>query len=57
MSITHEAHIGEAIELTSASLIDKLYEIPGIEGNATFWNVIVYAGQLAYTGAVSACTW
>lgn len=48
LGITNETYIEQAILLTSESLIDRLYEIPGIEGNETAWNMVVYAGQLAY---------
>lgn len=40
--------ITEAIELTGASLIEELRNIPGIAGNETAWEIVVYAGQVAY---------
>lgn len=48
LGITNETYITKAVLLTSESLIDRLYEIPGIAGNETAWNMVVYAGQLAY---------
>jgi len=48
LGITNKTLIGEAITLTAESLIDRLHEIPGIAGNETAYNMVVYAGQLAY---------
>ncbi|KAI1325082.1 putative major facilitator superfamily transporter [Xylariaceae sp. FL0255] len=43
--------ITEAINLTLASLISKIQELPGISGNETLYNAVVSAGQLAYAEA------
>jgi hypothetical protein len=43
--------IVEAAELTGASLLDKILELPKINGNLTVWNDVVLAGQLAYSEA------
>lgn len=48
IGITNTTYIGEAIALTGASLIDDLKAIPGIAGNDTAWEMVVYAGQVAY---------
>jgi Fungal trichothecene efflux pump (TRI12) len=40
--------ITEAIELTGASLLPPILELPGIDGNVTAYNMIVKAGQMAY---------
>jgi hypothetical protein len=48
IGITNETLIEEAIVLTGASLIDELRTIPGIAGNETAWEMVVYAGQVAY---------
>ena len=41
----------EAAELTGASLIDRILDLPKINGNVTVWMDIVKAGQLAYSEA------
>lgn len=48
MGITNTTYITTAIELTGASLIQDLRAIPGIAGNETAWEMVVYAGQIAY---------
>ena len=48
IGITNETYIAEAIMLTSESLVDELYTIPGIAGNETAWNLVLQAGQVAY---------
>ncbi|KAF7166210.1 hypothetical protein CNMCM5623_010050 [Aspergillus felis] len=48
LNITNPAYIGEAIELTGASLLEELKTIPGIAGSETAYNAVVTAGQLAY---------
>ena len=48
LGITNASYIQLAIELTGASLLDGLKEIPGIAGNETAYNMVVYAGQVAY---------
>jgi hypothetical protein len=48
IGITNSTYIEEAIALTGASLIEELRAIPGIAGNDTAWEMVVYAGQVAY---------
>jgi hypothetical protein len=48
LGITNETYITEAIELTGASLIERIREIPGIAGNETAYQMVVSAGQVAY---------
>jgi hypothetical protein len=43
--------ITQAVELTGASLLDQILELPKINGNVTIWNDVVLAGQLAYSEA------
>ncbi|KAF2753288.1 MFS general substrate transporter [Pseudovirgaria hyperparasitica] len=50
-NITSPAIIGEVVELTGASLLHVVAEIPGIKGNETIYNAVVLAGQLAYAAA------
>lgn len=50
LNITSEAVIGEVIELTSASLIEEIAEIPGIAGVEGAWEAVVYAGQVSFAG-------
>ena len=40
--------IQDAILLTSASLLDELKVLPGIAGNATAYEIVVTAGQIAF---------
>ncbi|RDW92537.1 MFS multidrug transporter-like protein [Coleophoma crateriformis] len=51
----HKIYTPETIklvaELTGASLINKILEVPGIDGNITIWNDIVLAGQESYAYA------
>ncbi|KAE8415874.1 fungal trichothecene efflux pump [Aspergillus pseudocaelatus] len=49
LNITNTTYIAEAIELTGASLLDGLREIPGIAGNDTAYQAVVVAGQMAYS--------
>lgn len=51
LNITSEALIGEAIELTGASLLEELHKIPGIEGVPGAYEMVVVAGQMAYAEA------
>lgn len=46
---TETSDIVAAISLTGNSLIDQLHDIPSIGNNETAYNMVVYAGQLAYT--------
>lgn len=48
LGITNKTYITEAIQLTGASLLPGLKEIPGIAGNETAYNIVVQAGQVAY---------
>jgi hypothetical protein len=51
LNITSPALIGEAIELTGASLLENLKEIPGIAGVPGAYEMVVVAGQMAYAEA------
>ncbi|KAL4936737.1 hypothetical protein BDV06DRAFT_227604 [Aspergillus oleicola] len=51
LNITDVSLITEAIELTSASLLDGLHEIPGIQGNQAAYNAVVTAGRVAYAAS------
>ncbi|KAH6647806.1 putative major facilitator superfamily transporter [Truncatella angustata] len=46
--ITSVETITEVIELTSASMLDAIAEVPGIAGNEALYQAVVKAGQLAY---------
>lgn len=48
LNITSPALIEEAIVLTGASLLPALNTIPGIKGVPGAYEMVVYAGQLAY---------
>ncbi|KAA8906716.1 putative MFS drug efflux pump [Sphaerosporella brunnea] len=48
MGITDVKVIAEAIELTGASLLEELRLLPGIDGDAQKWDVLVRAGQVAF---------
>ena len=48
LGITNATYIKTAIEITSVSLIEELKTIPGIAGNETAYQMVVYAGQVAY---------
>ena len=47
LNISDPRLIQEAIELTGASLIEELRNIPGIESEQA-WRIVVQAGQIAY---------
>ncbi|KAG8629479.1 hypothetical protein KVT40_003344 [Elsinoe batatas] len=51
LNITDVALIKEAIELTGASLLEGLKEIPGIQGHPLAYELVVGAGRLAYAEA------
>lgn len=51
LNITSPELIGEAIELTGASLLENLNEIPGIGGVPGAYELVVAAGQMAYAEA------
>jgi hypothetical protein len=48
IGVTNKTYIIDAIELTGASLLPALKEIPGIAGNDTAYDIVVHAGQVAY---------
>lgn len=48
LNITNPAYIKAAIEITAVSLVDELKQIPGIAGNETAYEMVLYAGQVAY---------
>jgi hypothetical protein len=48
LGIKNETLIGEAIQLTSAALLDELTIIPGIGNNATALEMVTAAGQVAF---------
>ncbi|KAM0817259.1 putative Major facilitator superfamily (MFS) profile domain-containing protein [Seiridium cardinale] len=47
-NITDVTTITEVIQLTTASMIDVIAEVPGIAGNEVLYEAVVKAGQLAY---------
>ena len=49
LGITNVSYISEAIILTGASLLEELKMIPGIGQNETAYQMVVAAGQLAYS--------
>ncbi|KAI7566388.1 MFS multidrug transporter-like protein [Hortaea werneckii] len=51
LNITSEELIGKAIEITGASLLPALKEIPGIGGVPGAYKMVVVAGQMAYAEA------
>jgi hypothetical protein len=51
LGITDPALIKEAIELTGASLLENLKEIPGIADVPGGYEMVVVAGQMAYAEA------
>ncbi|KAJ5772436.1 hypothetical protein N7520_002965 [Penicillium odoratum] len=48
LNITDVKVITEVIQLTGASLLDEIKEIPGIAGNDAAYQIVVEAGQMAY---------
>lgn len=48
LGITNATYIKQAIEITAVSLVDELKLIPGIAGNDTAYEMVLYAGQVAY---------
>jgi hypothetical protein len=48
LGITNATYIEEAIGYTGASLLPLLKTIPGIGNNETAYEMVVYAGQIAY---------
>ncbi|KAF3400211.1 hypothetical protein F1880_008032 [Penicillium rolfsii] len=51
LNITSVEAISEVIELTGASLLTEIQQIPGIAGNETAYEMVVGAGQIAYAEA------
>ncbi|KAK7187524.1 trichothecene efflux pump [Paraphaeosphaeria sporulosa] len=51
LNITDTATIGEAIVITGSSLLPALKELPGIKDVPGAYELVVYAGQLAYAEA------
>ncbi|KAG9578778.1 MFS multidrug transporter-like protein, partial [Aureobasidium melanogenum] len=51
LNITSPAIIKAAIELTGASLLPELQTLPGIKGVPGAYEMVVFAGQLAYAEA------
>ncbi|KAI9670886.1 MAG: hypothetical protein M1817_003771 [Caeruleum heppii] len=49
MGIRNRTLIVRAIEITSESLIEELKHIPGIEGNTTRYEIVLRAGQMAFS--------
>jgi len=49
LGITNETYIINAIAITGISLLDQLKLIPGIAGNDTAYEMVVTAGQIAYS--------
>ena len=48
LGITDPKTIETVIALTSSALLDEIKLIPGIAGNATAYEIVVGAGQIAY---------
>ncbi|KAL1970330.1 hypothetical protein VTN77DRAFT_5490 [Rasamsonia byssochlamydoides] len=48
LHITTTTYIADAIQLTGASLLEGLRQIPGIAGNEAAYQAVVTAGQIAY---------
>ena len=48
LGITNVTYIEDAVQLTSAALLDGLNLIPGIAGNETAYEIVVGAGQIAF---------
>jgi hypothetical protein len=48
IGVTNKTYIIDAIQLTGASLLPALKEIPGIAGNDTAYDIVVHAGQVAF---------
>ena len=51
LNITSVPVITEAITLTGASLLAPIAELPGIKGVPGAYELVVFAGQLAYAEA------
>ncbi|KAH7024924.1 major facilitator superfamily domain-containing protein [Microdochium trichocladiopsis] len=49
--LTDPTLIGEVIQLTGASLLDEIGQLPGIAGNEALHQTIIYAGQVAFAEA------
>lgn len=51
LGITNTTYIESAIKITGASLLPELQTIPGIKGVPGAYEMVVYAGQLAFAEA------
>lgn len=51
LNITSVELIGEVIELTGASLLAPIAEVPGIKGVPGAYEAVVLAGQMAFADA------
>ena len=51
LNITSTKLIGEVITLTGASLLAPIAEVPGIKGVPGAYEMVVYAGQIAFAEA------
>lgn len=49
LGITDPKLIGEVIELTGASMLNEIKLLPGIAGNETAYELVVGAGQIAFS--------
>lgn len=49
--IKNKTLIAHAIEITGASILEELREIPGIGQNETRYRALVLAGQMAYAAS------
>lgn len=48
LNVTSEEVIAKAIGITGASLLPALQELPGIKGVPGAYEMVVFAGQMAY---------
>ncbi|KAF2772653.1 MFS multidrug transporter-like protein [Teratosphaeria nubilosa] len=51
LNITNATIIGDAISIIATSLLTELQELPGIKGVPGAYELVVFAGQLAYAAA------
>ncbi|KIX02552.1 uncharacterized protein Z518_08493 [Rhinocladiella mackenziei CBS 650.93] len=49
LGFTNPYYVMDAIDATATSLLENLREIPGITGNETAYQIVVTAGQIAYS--------
>lgn len=50
-NVTDIETLTAVIGLTGVSLVEQIADLPGIAGNETLYNSVVYAGQVAYASA------